>query len=89
MWLLKKLFTHTDQPKPRFAFQGTVNWMRGLAILVDGQFSHQQLLQFYQSTQRRQPASVRWRCHWAWSTSMCAVSEEWSGLKLVIRKGLR
>ena len=29
--------------------------MRGLAILVDGQFSHQKLQQFYQSTQRRQP----------------------------------
>lgn len=55
MWLLNTLFTHADQPKPRFAFQGTVNWMRGLAILVDGQFSHQQLQQFYQPTQRRQP----------------------------------
>lgn len=54
MWLLNKLFTHADQPKPRFAFQGTVNWMRGLAILLDGQFSHQQLQQFYQRTQRRQ-----------------------------------
>ena len=54
MWLLNKLFTHSDQPKPRFAFQGTVNWMRSLAILVDGQFSHQQLQQFYQGTQRRQ-----------------------------------
>lgn len=54
MWLLNKLFTHADQPTPRFAFQGTVNWMRGLAILVDGQFSHQQLQQFYQRTQRRQ-----------------------------------
>ncbi|RCX31292.1 hypothetical protein DFQ59_103260 [Thioalbus denitrificans] len=54
MWLLNKLFTHADQPTPRFAFQGTVNWMRGLAILVDGQFSYQQLQQFYQRTQRRQ-----------------------------------
>lgn len=54
MWLLNRLFTHADQPKPRFAFQGTVNWMRGLAILVDGQFSHQQLQQFYQRVQRRQ-----------------------------------
>ena len=54
MWLLDKLFTHADQPKPRFAFQGTVNWMRGLAILIDGQLSHQQLRQYYQRTQRRQ-----------------------------------
>lgn len=28
--------------------------MRGLAVLVDGQFSHQQLQQFYQRVQRRQ-----------------------------------
>ncbi len=55
MWLLNTLFTHADQPKPRFAFQGTVNWMRGLAILVDGQFHHHQLQHFYQATQRRQP----------------------------------
>lgn len=55
MWLLNKLFAHADQPKPRFAFQGTVNWMRGLAILVDGQFSHRKLQQFYQRIQRRQP----------------------------------
>lgn len=54
MWLLNKLFAHADQPKPRFAFQGTVNWMRGLAILVGGGFSHQQLQQFYQRAQRRQ-----------------------------------
>lgn len=53
MWILNKLFTHGDQPKPRFAFQGTVNWMRGLAILVSDGFSHQQLGQFYQAVQRR------------------------------------
>jgi hypothetical protein len=55
MWLLNKLLTQADQPNPRFAFQGTVNWMRGLAILIDGQFCHQQLQHFYQTTQRRQP----------------------------------
>lgn len=55
MWLLDRLFTHGDQPKPRFAFQGTVNWMRGLSILVENEFSHQQLRGFYQPVQRRQP----------------------------------
>lgn len=54
MWLLDRLFTHADQPAPRFAFLGTVNWMRGLAILADGRFTHLQLQQFYQSVQRRQ-----------------------------------
>lgn len=53
MWLLNKLFTHADQPKPRFAFQGTVNWMRGLAILTENHFSHEQLRQFYQTVKRR------------------------------------
>ena len=53
MWLLNKLFTHGDQPKPRFAFQGTVNWMRGLAILTEGDFSHNALRQFYKAVQRR------------------------------------
>lgn len=55
MWLLNTLFVHGDQPKPRFAFQGTVNWMRGLAILTAKGFSHQELSQFYQRVQRRQP----------------------------------
>lgn len=53
MWLLNKLFTNGDQPKPRFAFQGTVNWMRGLAILTENHFSHEELRQFYQAVQRR------------------------------------
>jgi hypothetical protein len=53
MWLLKNLFTYGDQPKPRFAFQGTVNWMRGLSILSENDFSHQQLRQFYRHIQRR------------------------------------
>ena len=54
MWLLNKLITHADQPAHRFAFLGTVNWMRGLAILAEGRFTHLQLQQFYQSVQRRQ-----------------------------------
>ncbi len=53
MWLLNKLFTNGDQPKPRFAFQGTVNWMRGVAILTENHFSHEDLRQFYQAVQRR------------------------------------
>lgn len=33
-WLLNRLFIAKEQPKPRFAFQGTVNWMRALSIQV-------------------------------------------------------
>lgn len=53
MWLLNKLFSHSDQPTPRFAFQGTVNWMRGLAILTEGEFSHHALRNFYRTVPRR------------------------------------
>jgi hypothetical protein len=57
MWLLGKLFTHGEQPTPRFAFQGTVNWMRALAILTSqgGEFTHDSLRQFYVAVPRRHP----------------------------------
>lgn len=53
-WLLDLLFNHQEQPTPRFAFQGTVNWMRALAILADDQkFSSQALQVKYRAIQRR------------------------------------
>ncbi len=54
MWLLNRLFDAGDQPTPRFAFQGTVNWMHGLAIVCahDG-FSPENLKHFYKSVNRR------------------------------------
>lgn len=55
-WLLDRLFDHQNQPTPQFAFQGTVNWMRALAILVDSaSFESLSLSQFYRNVQRRQP----------------------------------
>lgn len=55
MWLLNRLFDQGDQPTPRFAFQGTVNWMRALSIFSDGNdFSHESLRKFYLPVQRRQ-----------------------------------
>lgn len=53
MWLLNKCLEHGDQADPQFAFSGAVNWMRGLAILAENNFSHQQLRQFYQKVERR------------------------------------
>jgi hypothetical protein len=54
VWLLNRLFEQGDQPTPRFAFQGTVNWMRALSIYTGGdQFSHESLRNFYLSVQRR------------------------------------
>lgn len=53
-WLLKRLFDHKHQPTPRFAFQGTVNWMRALTILADpDSFSPQALRTKYSAVQRR------------------------------------
>ncbi len=54
--LIDRLFEQNDQPAPRFAFQGTVNWMRALSIAVDNEeFSTEALTDFYSNTQRRQP----------------------------------
>jgi hypothetical protein len=53
-WLLERLFSTGDQATPRFAFQGTVNWMRALAILVNtADFSDVNLKSKYAHVQRR------------------------------------
>lgn len=55
-WLLNRLFAAKDQPKPRFAFQGTVNWMRALSILVEnGSFDDQKIKDHYKAVSRRKP----------------------------------
>lgn len=52
-WLLTRLFNE-DQPTPHFAFYGTVNWMRALALLADDAgFSREDLCGFYAGVQRR------------------------------------
>lgn len=53
MWLLDTLFDHKHQPKPLFAFQGSINWMRGLALLTENELSNEKLRAFYQKVQRR------------------------------------
>lgn len=54
-WLLDRLFDHPGQPTPRFAFQGTMNWMRALAILAStGELGGDELKQHYSRIQRRQ-----------------------------------
>jgi hypothetical protein len=53
-WLLDRLFAAADQPVPRFAFQGSVNWMRVLAILADSpDFEHPALRAFHGRVSRR------------------------------------
>lgn len=56
MWLLRRFYEQHDHPSPRFAFQGTVNWMRALAIRCQHEdFSQHGLCEYYQAVQRRQP----------------------------------
>jgi len=53
-WILSRLFEVKDQPKPRFAFQGTVNWMKALSVLVNDQsFSDDAIRQHFEMVQRR------------------------------------
>ena len=53
-WYLQKLYETTDQPTLRFAFQGTVNWMRGLAILTtEDTFTDTKIRDFYKNVKRR------------------------------------
>lgn len=53
-WLLNRLFAAGDQAEPRFAFQGTVNWMRALAEAVKADtYNEENLSVFYRSVSRR------------------------------------
>jgi hypothetical protein len=55
-WLLDRLFAHNEQPKPRFAFQGTVNWIRALALAVaPPNFDDATLRATYSHVTRRTP----------------------------------
>lgn len=53
-WLLDRLFDAGDQAEPRFAFQGTVNWMRALAEVVNsGACDDDELKSLYRRVPRR------------------------------------
>jgi hypothetical protein len=53
-WLLNRLFGAKDQPVRRFAFQGSVNWIRALAEIVNsGSTSDEELSSLYNNVQRR------------------------------------
>ena len=53
-WLLDRLFEVDERPIPRFAFNGTVNWMRALALVVEhGEFEKEALADFYSKVRRR------------------------------------
>lgn len=53
-WLLDRLFEAKDQPKPRFAIQGTINWMRALAEIVNSdEFTDEKTKHVYSKVKRR------------------------------------
>jgi hypothetical protein len=53
-WLLNRLFESKDQPKPTFAIQGTINWMRALSEIVNSdEFSDEKTKDIYKKVQRR------------------------------------
>lgn len=55
-WLLDRLFKAKDQADPRFAFQGTIYWMRALAEVVNsGSCSDKELKKIYSKVKRRPP----------------------------------
>jgi hypothetical protein len=52
-WLLDRLYEHKDQPTKRFAFQGTINWLRALSIGVSSDNFEPSLNVSYKKIQRR------------------------------------
>jgi hypothetical protein len=53
-WLLDRLYSQTEQPTARFAFQGTINWMKALSLSVRDKFSFDQVNDFYSNVPRKQ-----------------------------------
>ena len=53
-WLLRRLFEAKDQSKPNFAIQGTINWMRALAEIINSDdFTDNKIKLIYKKVQRR------------------------------------
>lgn len=57
-WLLNRLFDAKDQSNPNFAIQGTINWMRALAEIVNSsELTDEKIKAVYDKVQRR-PANA-------------------------------
>jgi len=57
-YYLKQLYKHTNQPTLTFAFRGTINWMRALAIVCEQKISDESIKEFYKDVQRRKENDV-------------------------------
>lgn len=53
-WLLDRLYSTKDLPTARFAFSGTVNWMRALSLIVESNdFSDEAIKSHYSEVSKR------------------------------------
>jgi len=57
-YYINQLYKHTDQPTLAFAFRGTINWMRALAIVCEKKISDESIKEFYKDVQRRKEKDV-------------------------------
>lgn len=57
-YYLNQLYKHTDQPTLTFAFRGTINWMRALAIVCEENISNESIKEYYKSVKRRKENDV-------------------------------
>lgn len=58
-WILDRLIATTEHSDPYFAFQGTINWMHALSILVNTScFDEMSLRTKYQMVMRRNPINI-------------------------------
>lgn len=57
-YYLNQLYKHTDQPTLTFAFRGTINWMRALAIVCEEKITDETIKEFYKDVQRRKENDV-------------------------------
>jgi hypothetical protein len=52
-WLLNRLFSAKDQSTTRFAFQGTINWIKALSIYVEEELTFENINTFYSTINRK------------------------------------
>lgn len=52
-WLLDRLLKTKEQPTPRFAFQGTINWIKALSLFINDNFTNENLDDYYKNVLRK------------------------------------
>ena len=57
-WYLNQLYKNTNQPTLTFAFRGTINWMRALAIVCEEDINNKSIQKFYNEVNRRKDNNI-------------------------------